>query len=62
MDHPDHLVGQAPRVPLASLARRVQKELLVLMAPTESLDLLAPMAHPETEEVPAYLDLMAPLV
>lgn len=62
MDHPDHLVGQAPRVPLASLAPRVQKELLVQMAPMESLALLAPMARLETEEVPAYLDLMALLV
>lgn len=62
MDHPDHLVGQAPRVPPASLAPRVQKELLVLMALMESLALLAPMAHLETEEVPAFLDLMALLV
>lgn len=62
MDHLDHLVGQAPRVPLESLALRVQKELLVLMALMESLALLDQMAHLETEEVPAYLDLMVPLV
>jgi len=62
MDHLDHLVCLAPRVHPASLALRVQKELLVLMALMVSLDLLAQMGHLETEEVPAYLVLMVLLV
>ena len=62
MDRLDHLVCLAHRVHLASLALRVQKELLVLMALMVSLDLLAQMGHLETEEAPAYLVLMALLV
>ena len=62
MDHLGHLVCLAPKVPLASLAQKVPRELLVLMALMVSLVLQAQTGHLETEEVPAYLVLMALLV